>query len=360
LLSIFSIGTGIGAILCEWLSRRRVEIGLVPFGSIGMTVFGADAYFAFPLATGFSDLGIAQFLALPNAWRLLIDVGLMAVFSGLFIVPLFALIQSRTAPDERAQVIAANNILNALFMVVATGFMVLMLDVLGCSIPQLFLATAVLNAVVAIYIYTLVPEFLLRFLTWILINTLYRVQVSGLERVPDDGPALLVCNHVSYVDALVIGGTIPRPTVFVMYYKIFNVPVMRSLFRSARAIPIAGVKEDPVLLDRAWESISAALRAGEVVCIFPEGRLTADGEIAAFRNGVERILERDPVPVIPMALRGLWGSVFSRSNKAMGIAKLPRRFWSKVGLSIGTPQAPESASAQSLELLVRELRGDLA
>ena len=332
----------------------------MPFGSIGMTIFGADAYFAFPQASGFTDLSIVQFLALPNAWRLLIDVGLMAIFSGLFIVPLFALIQSRTAPEERAQVIAANNILNALFMVVATGFMVLLLNVLDFSIPQLFLATAVLNALVAIYIYTLVPEFLLRFLTWILINTIYRVKVSGLQQVPDEGPVLLVCNHVSYVDALVIGGTIPRPTVFVMYYKIFNVPIMRSLFRTARAIPIAGMKEDPALLERAWESISDALRAGEVVCIFPEGRLTADGEIVAFRNGVERILARDPVPVIPMALQGLWGSVFSRWNKAMGKTKLPRRFWSKVGLNIGPAQPPESVSAQSLEQMVRELRGDWA
>lgn len=360
LLSVFSVGTGVGALLCEWLSRRRVELGLVPFGSIGMSVFGADAYFAFPAATGHVDLDLAAFLALPGAWRLVIDVALMAIFSGLFIVPLFALIQSRTPPALRSQVIAANNILNALFMVVATGFMVLMLDVLGFSIPQLFLATAILNALVAIYIYTLVPEFLLRFLTWILINTLYRVRVQGLEHIPEEGGVLLVCNHVSYVDALVIGGTVPRPTRFVMYYKIFNVPVMRSLFRTARAIPIAGAKEDPALLAAAMDAVSAALQAGEVVCLFPEGRLSADGNMEAFRNGVERILERDPVPVVPMALQGLWGSVFSRWNKAQGRRVVPRRFWSRVGLTIGAARMPQDVTAATLEADVRALRGDWA
>lgn len=354
LLAVFSIGTAVGSLLCEVMSKQRVEIGLVPFGSIGMTVFGAALYFIVPAPTGAAGLDLAAFLSQPQTPALLGALLLMAMFGGFYLVPLFALIQSRSEPTKRARVIAANNVLNALFMVLASVVAILLLDVL--TVPQLLLATALMNAVVAVYIYGLVPEFLLRFLAWMLVNTLYRLRVEGLERVPDEGPALLVCNHVSYVDALLIGGSIPRPTRFVMYHKIYQLPVMHFLFKTVRTIPICSIKEDPALLERAFERIAEELAAGEVVCIFPEGGLTGDGEIHAFRNGVERILARNPVPVIPMALTGLWGSLFSRWHRQMGKAKLPRRFWSRVGLKIGEPRPPRSTAGE-LEADVRALRG---
>lgn len=359
LLALFSIGTGVGALLCELLSRRKVEIGLVPFGSIGMTLFGLDLYLALPAASGLSGLGISGFLATPFGWRLVFDLVLMAIFSGFFIVPLFSLIQQRSAPSHRSRVIGANNILNALFMVGASVLGWGLMNGLGLTLPQVLLVTALCNAVVAVYIYTLVPEFLLRFIAWILMNILYRTKVRGLDAIPDDGPALLVCNHISYADALVVMGSIPRPVRFVMYYKIFQMPIAKQVFRWAKAIPIAGAKEDPALMARAFEEVSRELKDGNLVCIFPEGGLTHDGEIAPFRPGLERILARDPVPVIPMALKGLWGSVFSRQNAALKRAKIPRRFWSRVGLSVGTPR-PADATAAQLEADVRELRGDEA
>ncbi|MCU0756409.1 MAG: MFS transporter [Xanthomonadales bacterium] len=357
LLAVFSIGTALGSLLCEVLSKHRVEIGLVPFGSIGMTVFGAALYFIVPAPTGASGLDLAGFLARPETPALLTTLLLMAMFGGFYLVPLFALIQSRSEPSKRARVIAANNVLNALFMVLASVVAVLLLDVF--TVPQLLLATALMNAVVAVYIYGLVPEFLLRFLAWMLVNTLYRLRVEGLQRIPEEGAVLLVCNHVSYVDALLIGGSVPRPTRFVMYHKIYQLPVMHFLFKTVRTIPICSVKENPALLERAFERIAEELDAGEVVCIFPEGGLTGDGEIQTFRSGVERILAKNPVPVIPMALTGLWGSLFSRWHRKMGKALLPRRFWSRVGLRIGTPAAP-SSSATLLEREVRALRGDAA
>ncbi|GMU43633.1 MAG: MFS transporter [Xanthomonadales bacterium] len=360
MLALFSVGTGVGALLCELLSRRKVEIGLVPFGSIGMTVFGLDLYFALPAASGQHELSIAAFLATGYGWRLVIDLVLMAIFSGFFIVPLFALIQQRSEPGHRSRVIGANNILNAAFMVAASLLGFALLNGIGLTLPQVLLVTALCNAVVAIYIYTLVPEFLLRFVAWILINVLYRLRVRGVEQVPDEGAALLVCNHVSYVDALVIMGLVPRPIRFVMYYKIFEMPVAKQLFRWAKAIPIAGAKEDPAVMQRAFEEVSRELRDGHLVCIFPEGGLTRDGEIARFRPGMERILERDPVPVIPMALQGLWGSVFSRRDRGLGPLKLPRRFWSRVGLAIGAPRTPSEARAEVMEQDVRALRGELA
>jgi 1-acyl-sn-glycerol-3-phosphate acyltransferase len=242
-------------------------------------------------------------------------------------------------------------------MVAASVLGWFLMNGIGLTLPQVLLVTALCNAVVAIYIYTLVPEFLLRFIAWILINVLYRIRIRGIEAVPDEGPALLVCNHISYVDALVVMGSVPRPVRFVMYYKIFDMPIAKQVFRWAKAIPIAGAKEDPVLMEKAFEEVSRELKDGNLVCIFPEGGLTRDGEIAKFRPGVERILKRDPVPVIPMALQGLWGSMFSRYDKSLTRYLLPRRLWSRVGLMVGKTRPPETATAAALEADVRALRG---
>ncbi len=360
LLTVFTIGIAIGSILCERLSGRKVEIGLVPFGSIGMTVFGADLYFAHPQVLGEHDFGLAAVMAEPGMWRVMFDLSMMAIFSGFFIVPLFALVQSRTERDKVSRVIAANNILNAAFMVVAAGLSVLLLNVAKLTIPQLLLATALMNAVVAIYIYSLVPEFLMRFLTWIGVNTLYRLRVEGLDRIPEQGPALIVANHVSFMDPLIIGGTVRRPVRFVMYYKIFQIPVLNWIFRTARAIPIAGKKENEQMMERAFAEVDRELAEGNVVVIFPEGGLTRTGEVETFRAGVERILAARPVPVVPIALRGLWGSLFSRRDSMMGRSRLPRRFWSRIAMVVGEPMAPEASSAAALEQRVRELRGDWA
>jgi 1-acyl-sn-glycerol-3-phosphate acyltransferase len=358
-LALFSVGVGIGSLLCERLSGHKVEIGLVPLGSIGLSLFGIDLYFAQPALATAHGIDAWNFISAPGHWRIALDMTLLGVFAGFYIVPLFALVQSRTPRHQLSRVIAGNNIINALFMVVAAGFG-LGLGALGLSIPEIFLATALLNAAVAVYIYTLVPEFLMRFLSWILVNTLYRIDTEGLARIPEEGPALLVCNHVSYMDALIIAGSVRRPVRFVMYYRIFNIPLLRFIFRTAKAIPIAGRKEDPQLLERAFEEVDRALADGQLVCLFPEGGLTRDGEIAPFRGGVERILGRRPVPVIPLALRGLWGSVFSRRDTALGRSRLPRRFRSRIGFAVGEPVTASEADAATLERRVRELRGERA
>eukprot|EP00825_Cyclidium_porcatum_P028332 TRINITY_DN30623_c0_g1_i1.p2 TRINITY_DN30623_c0_g1~~TRINITY_DN30623_c0_g1_i1.p2 ORF type:complete len:240 (+),score=27.99 TRINITY_DN30623_c0_g1_i1:97-816(+) len=230
-----------------------------------------------------------------------------------------------------------------------------------CIRDRMFLALAIANAVVAIWIFTIVPEFLMRFLSWLLVRGLYRLRLHGVEKhVPDDGPALIVCNHVSYMDALILAATIPRPVRFVMYYKIFNIPVMSWIFRTAKAIPIAGAREDPELMRRAFEEIDAALAAGEIVGIFPEGALTKDGEIAAFKSGVEKILERRPVPVVPMALKGMWASMWSRRDTRLGRMRVPRRFRAHIEVVAGEPMDGATVDADQLEARVRSLRGDAA
>ncbi len=358
-LTLFSIGTGVGSLLCERMSGRRVEVGLVPLGAFGLTAFGIDLFLARPgiaLTHGLNWLG---FLQSSGSWRIALDLTLIGVFAGFYVVPLFAFIQSRTPRDRLSRVIAGNNILNALLICCAAGFG-LGLGALGFGVPQIFLAIAILNALVALYIFTLVPEFVMRFITWALVNTLYRVRVDGAQHIPEEGAVLLVCNHVSFMDPLLLMANLRRPARFVMYYKIFNIPLLRFVFRTAKAIPIAGYKEDAAVLQQAYDAIDDALAAGEVVCIFPEGGLTFDGAIAPFRPGVEKILARRPVTVVPMALRGLWGSVWSRRDSMLRRARLPRRFRARVELVVDLPMLPDQADVATLEARIRQLRGELA
>lgn len=357
LLIVFSLGIGAGSLLCERLSGGKVEIGLVPFGSIGLTVFGADLYFASLGYTNTVTVDMATLLHQSGVIRILIDIALIGVFGGLFIVPLFALIQTRCDPHHVSRTIAGMNILNALFMVVAAGMAVALLGQ-GFTIPQLFLITAGLNALVAIYIFSLVPEFLVRFMAWLLIHTIHRVITVDGQRIPDEGPAVLVCNHVSYVDALVIGAASPRPIRFVMDHRIFKAPVLGWLFRSAKAIPIASAKEDPWLMEKAYVDIAQALHDGDLVCIFPEGKLTSTGEMNEFRGGVAKIVERSKVPVIPMALRGLWGSLLTRDKANVFERSISRGWRSRLALAVGHPVQPQQATPEYLQEQVLALRGD--
>ncbi|GGE45659.1 MFS transporter [Halopseudomonas oceani] len=355
ILTVFSVGIALGSVLCERLSGHKVEIGLVPFGSFGLSVFGLLIWsMSGSIAVGASPYDWIELLKQPGAWGVMGSILGLGVFGGFYIVPLYALIQSRSHEDERARVIAANNILNALLMVCSAILAIVMLSVLELSIPTLFLTISLLNLLVNGYIFKVVPEFSMRFLIWLLGHSMYRVEHRNLEAIPDEGACVLVCNHVSFVDALLIGGAVRRPVRFVMYYKIYQLPVLNFVFRTAGTVPIAGRQEDEAVYEAAFKRISEYLRAGEVVCIFPEGKLTADGEMDAFRAGITRILENDPVPVIPMALQGLWGSFFSRDpNKGFF-----RRFWSRVGLVAGEPVAPEAALPDSLHQQVLTLRGD--
>lgn len=361
LLTVFSLGIGIGSVLCERMSGRLVEIGLVPFGAIGLTVFALDLYLAVPEATLAEVHGMGVFMSDATNWRVLFDLFAMALFGGFYIVPLYALVQVRSPPASRSRIIAANNILNALFMVVSAGAAIALLSA-GVSIPQLFLVVALMTAAVAIYIFMLVPEFLMRFIVWMLIHTIYRLRSINMDAIPDKGPVLLTCNHVSFVDALIIAAACRRPIRFVMDHKIFKMPIVSFVFRVGRAIPIAPARDDPDMMERAFDTVAESLAAGEVVAIFPEGKITSDGAINPFRPGVQRIVERSPVSVVPMALRGLWGSFFSRKyGRAMSRPTLLlRRFREPVELVAAAPVPASAFDTAALETQVRELRGEWA
>ncbi|MGY4515194.1 MFS transporter [Lysobacter sp. HA18] len=359
-LALFSVGTGIGSVLCEKLSARTVEIGLVPVGAFGITAFLLDLYFARTGAPPATGLALREFLHAPGGVRIAIALAGVGLSAGIFVVPLFALIQSRTPKSELSRVIAAMNIQNSVFIVIAALSAIALQRWLHWTIPQLFLALAIANALVMIWILSIVPEFAMRFLSWVLVRSLYRLRSRGIENIPDEGAALIVCNHVSFMDALILAGSIPRPVRFVMYYRIFNAPLLRWIFRTAKAIPIAGAREDPALMQKAFDEIDAALAEGELVGIFPEGGLTKDGDIAAFKSGVEKILERRAVPVVPMALRGMWSSMWSRRDDRLGRARLPRRVRAHVDVIADAPVDGATATADSLEAQVRALRGDAA
>ena len=279
-----------------------MEIGLVPLGSIGLSLFGIDLYFASHGYSGINGVGPLSFIVQPGGFRVLFDILMIGLFGGLYIVPLYAMVQARTDDEKRARVIGCNNILNALFMVFSSLLGILFLGVAGFSIPDLFLTVALMNIAIAVFIFQQVPEFTMRFLVWLLSHTIYRVEHQGLEHIPRRGSAMIVCNHVSYVDALLLAGAVRR------------------------------------------------------LCLFPEGKLTQDGEINEFKTGIERILERNPVPVVPMALQGLWGSFFSHSHG--GVFKKPfRPHWRHIKVLADSPIPPEQATAQIFQEQVAHLRG---
>jgi 1-acyl-sn-glycerol-3-phosphate acyltransferase len=355
LLAIFTIGIAAGSIACERLSGHRIELGIVPIGSLGLSLFGIDLYLSTPTTPVPSD----WWMIITDVYyrQVAIDLLAIGIFGGLFIVPLYAFVQQETAPDKRARVIAALNVFNALFMVVSALMGMLMLGLFGLSIPEFFLVLAIMNLVVAGFVYQQMPEFVLRFIIWVLSHTVYRVNHRNLNRIPDEGPVLLVCNHVSFMDALVIAGSVRRPVRFVMDYQIFSIPVIGSFFRLAKTIPIGPKAKVPDIYETAFNRIDEELASGQIVCIFPEGKLTRDGEINTFKTGVETILQRRPVPVVPLALQGLWGSFFSHCG-GPAFRHWPRRFWSRINLLAGDPLPPEQASAALLEQQVRTLRGE--
>ncbi len=357
-LATFCVGIGAGSMLCERFSRRHLELGLVPLGSIGISLFAVDLAFSgwrFVAPPEGSFLTVAGFLKASGGLHVLFDLFMIAVFSGFYTVPLMTFIQQRSAASERSRVIAGNNILNALLMVLSSLMLVAMLAA-GVSIPGIFLALALLNVAVAIYIYTVIPEFLLRFLAWCLTNLLYRVRVVHPDNIPAEGAAVLAANHVTYVDWLFMASASTRPVRFVMDHEFAKLPLIRFLFRDAKVIPIASGRDEPEILQQAYDRIAGELEAGELVCIFPEGGITRDGRLAPFRPGIERIIERTPVPVVPVAMVGLWGSFFSRKD-GRAMTRPFRRFWSRVEIRIGEAILPGDVTAERLAERVAALGG---
>ncbi|MUK48658.1 MFS transporter [Aliivibrio fischeri] len=354
LLALFSVGIAVGSLACDVLSKHRVELGIIPLGSLGITIFGFNLFLATP-ANPIHTTDFFEILTHPDLFSVFVNLFFLGVSGGIFIVPLYTLIQKRPQAKYRSQIIAANNIYNAIFMVTSAILGIICLSVIELSIPQFFLLLAILNGIVTLFLFLRVPIFIIRFVLWVLTHTGYRVSHQHLHHIPDEGGALLVCNHITYMDAFIISGACPRPIRFVMEEEYAELPLIKYFFKLTKVIPINATKSSSIR--RAFMEVENALTNGEIVLIFPEGVLTRDGEIGAFLRGMDIILKRSPVPVIPMALRGLWGSFFSRHG-GKAILKRPSRCWSKVEVVAGEPVLPQDATSKLMREKVAQLRGD--
>ncbi len=341
LTRLIAAGVALGA-LADWhLSGGHNELGLVPFGSLGMTLL-AFALAALPASAVSARAGLAFSSGAFLAW---------------FVRPLLVFIRDRRTPVGAPVRIAATVGSLLVFAVVGAG-LAAGFRAAGLAPWHSLVALGCVNAAVALFIYRLLPEFLLRFIAWLLVHALYRLERDGMHHVPAEGPALITCNHVSFADAVVIMAACPRPIRFVMDHRIFRSPVLSFVFRESRAIPIAPAKEDPRMLEAAFDTVASALAAGELVGIFPEGAITRDGELQAFRPGLARILERSPVPVIPMGLSGLWGSVFSRRHRGL-MRFVPKAIAPRIRLRVGAPVPPSDADPAALRATTLDLRGQV-
>ncbi|MFS1861970.1 MFS transporter [Vibrio lentus] len=355
LLALFSVGIAIGSLACDKLSNHRIEIGIVPMGSLGISIFGFLMAVSIPDALPDFD-SFKSFVSYSDLWPLFAYLLLLGMSGGIFIVPLYSLMQFRAKPTERAQVIAGLNIYNSLFMVGSAVLGIVFLSVLQLSIPQLFALLAVFNTLVMFALFYQVPIYAFRFFTWVVTHTMYRVKHKNLHNLPEKGGALIVCNHVSYMDALLLSAVCPRLIRFVMEEDYAKLPPLRRFLKRAGVIPISATNRSSIR--NAFKEVERALHEGHIVCIFPEGKLTSDGEVAEFMRGMELIIRRSPVPVIPMALKGLWGSYFSRF-KGSACKGWPNRFWTKIEIEAGRPILPKDTSCETLRQSVAELRGPL-
>ncbi len=221
----------------------------------------------------------------------------------------------------------------------------------------LFASVAAGLLLVAVWWFRRHPRDAMRRLVFVLIHVMYRLRLSGCRHIPDHGAAIVICNHVSFMDALVVGGASRRPLRFLMDKPIFDSPWLNWMFRMMGAIPVESERRDPGNVRRALQEVSRALAEGEVVMLFPEGRLTPDGEVQPFRRGLELILAKDPVPVIPAGLSGLWGSWTSHCH-GKALSKSPRRFRARVALTFGEPMGPHEVSRVRVEARVRALKAE--
>ncbi|MEY4630581.1 MAG: hypothetical protein RIQ81_701 [Pseudomonadota bacterium] len=360
MLATFSVSVGIGSLLSERLSRGDIELGMIPLGALGMSIFAADLWLLDPASAAKAKIAW-EFVGLNGVdvpWRVLFDIGMCGISGSLFIVPLYAYIQHRSEARTRSRLIAANNLFNAVFMV-ASALFTIMFYKLGLNTAEILLVSAIMNLLVSGWIIALIPEFLMRFVVWILASTIYRIHYKGRDLIPSSGAALVVANHVSFIDWFILAAACRRPVRFVMDHHFFMVPGIKIFAEAAKAIPIAPAKEDAALKEKSFELISAALREGHIVCIFPEGGITRDGKLLPFRPGVDRILRTDPVPVYTISLNGLWGSFFSRKG-GRAMSRLPRPSWRVIDVEIRkfegkAGQSGESSWAGALQKQISEM-----
>ena len=305
LMAPMAVGLGFGSLSAGYLSGRKIEYGLIPLGSIGMTVFG--------IILALADL---------SAMAVMVNLTLLGFFAGFFIVPIAALIQHRPDGDIKGSVIAAANLLSFVGIFLAAGVQ-LMAGAAGLTPRDIFLVISVVTLGGTAYVAYLLPDSLMRFVLWLFTHSIYRVRVQGRDNIPDKGGALFVCNHLSLVDGLLLIASTDRFIRFIMHKDIYEKPLIKPLARIMRVIPISS-EVRPREMIRSLAEASESIKEGDVVCIFAEGQITRIGQMLPFRRGFERIMKGVDAPIIPVNLDGAWGSIFSY-EKGRFLWKFPRR-----------------------------------
>src|SRR2546428_1024724 len=330
-----AVGIGLGSFAAGYLSGGKIEYGLIPLGSVGLTVFAA--------LLGRRGLSFAH---------VAVDLSLLGFFGGFFIVPIAALLQHRPTRENRGGVLAAANLLSFVGIFAASGIYYLAAVILRLSPSTVFEITAAATLAGTIYVLWLLPDALLRFVLWLLTRTLYRVRVLGRDNIPEKGGALFVCNHVSFVDAMLLIASTDRRVRFMMFSGIYQLPYVKPFARILGVIPISSEQRPREML-KSLQTASEAIRAGDVVCIFAEGQITRIGQLLPFRREMERIMEDVEAPVVPVALDGVWGSIFSFEKRRF-VWKWPRRIPYPITVSFGQPMPPR-ATASEVRQAVQEL-----
>lgn len=333
LLTAFSLGIGGGSLWCDRLSGHKTELGLVVFGSIGLSLFGFDLFLASAAYANTSMVDVSGFVAQTGSLRILFDCVMIGVFGGVYVVPLFVLIQTRCDPSHLSRTIAGMNVLNALFMVAAALIAMALLK-FGASIPQIFLATAILNVVAGLYLFLAMPEFLVRFFAWLMARLVYRMRTANVDRIPAAGAALLICDPVANGAALAIQATCSRPVRLVLDQAVPMSPILSWLHAKARTIRIVAPGQTPSCKD-ACEEIDRALAEGELVCIFASPGAVASGQIDQILAAVSR-----SVPVIRIAVLDLDHDLAiqdmdGQDGRPERISQ--RKFWQPLSLQICVP-----------------------
>jgi 1-acyl-sn-glycerol-3-phosphate acyltransferase len=360
LLTAISIGMGLGSVLCNKLSQGVIHLGLVVTSAFGLGIFGCDLYFngiTHQLPAG-QYLSFTEFIAVPANWRALFDLMGIGVFGGMYIVPLYTLMQKHAPKVYASQIVASNNIWNALFMVSA-ALVAMLLFALKLTILQIFLVVASVNFFIALYLLIKGPQHFYLIMFNVLFRAIYRIKVKGREYLPDSGPVLVVANHVSFIDPLLLCAALDRPPRFMMDKSYYDWKILRWFFTTSRSIPVTPKKIDPQLMEWALQQVVDGLNRGEMIAIFPEGFITKDGEMIDFKDGLERIAQKVPeLKVVPVAIKGMWGSWFSRYSGRALKGRAPKRFWAKLEIEIGQTHQGPAIQAQALQKTVRDLRGN--
>lgn len=333
LLAIFSIGIAFGSLACEMISKKSLELGLVPLGSIGMFVFLIDLVLSLSnYSYRGAPLTAPQFIEQGQSVRILIDLFLFSVFSGFYTVPLYSYLQIRTKREERSRIVAFNNILNSVFMVMGALFLAITTSLL--TLPQIILSLAIMTFLVSAYVYFFMPEFLWRLVCFFISHVIYKFKSYNIPTYSPEDRVVLTVNHVSFIDWLLVASSINRPVRFVIYHKIYNNPFLNPLFKASKAIPIASLKENSQVYDEAFKEITKAIDNQEIVCIFPEGKISPDGSIQTYKSGIEKIVKNNNVSVQNLALKGMNESFFAKRNGKAFTSPLLliKRFRAKVEL----------------------------